>query len=33
MQESGRDPDNRDKNAENFEAKEKRDVTDFSKKE
>jgi hypothetical protein len=33
MQESGRGPEIRGKNAENFEAKEKRGVTDFPKKE
>ncbi|MFA5718305.1 MAG: hypothetical protein WC952_11375 [Desulfobulbaceae bacterium] len=33
MQESGRGPENRGKNAENFEAKEKRGMTDFPKRE
>jgi hypothetical protein len=33
MQESRRGPEIRGKNAENFEAKEKRGVTDFPKKE
>lgn len=33
MQESGRGPENGGKNAENFEAKEKRGVTGFPKRE
>ena len=33
MQETGRGPENRGKNAENFEAKEKRGVTSFPKRE
>ena len=33
MQETGRGPENGGKNAENFEAKEKRAVTDFPKRE
>jgi len=33
MQESGRVPENEGKNAENFEAKEKRGMTDFPKRE
>lgn len=33
MQESGRGPENVGKNAENFEPKEKRDMTDFPKGE
>jgi hypothetical protein len=33
MQESGRGPENGGKNAENFEAKEKRGMTDFPKRE
>jgi hypothetical protein len=33
MQESGRGPENRGKNAENFEAKEKRSMTSFPKRE
>ncbi|MCG3170447.1 MAG: hypothetical protein CALGDGBN_01997 [Pseudomonadales bacterium] len=33
MQESGRGPENGGENAENFEAKEKRGMTDFPKKE
>ncbi|GAB6081987.1 hypothetical protein JCM30471_09010 [Desulfuromonas carbonis] len=33
MQESGRGPENGGKNAENFEGKEKRGMTDFPKRE
>jgi len=33
MQETGRGPENRGKNAENFQPKEKRGMTDFPKKE
>jgi len=33
MQETGRGPENGGKNAENFEAKEKRGMTDFPKRE
>lgn len=33
MQETGRGPENRGKNAENSEAKEKRGMTDFPKRE
>jgi hypothetical protein len=33
MQDTGRGPENGDKNAEAFEAKEKRDVTSFPKRE
>ncbi|MDY6849489.1 MAG: hypothetical protein SV239_10290 [Thermodesulfobacteriota bacterium] len=33
MQDTGRGPENGGKNAENFEAKEKRGVTDFPKRE
>jgi hypothetical protein len=32
MQQTGRGPENRGKNAENFEAKEKRGMTDFPKR-
>ncbi len=32
MQESGRGPENEDRNSENFEPKEKRDMTDFPKR-
>ncbi len=33
MQDTGRGPENGGKNAENFEAKEKRDITSFPKRE
>ncbi|NLW80376.1 MAG: hypothetical protein GXY42_01700 [Desulfovibrionales bacterium] len=33
MQDTGRGPENGGKNAENFEAKEKRDMTSFPKRE
>jgi hypothetical protein len=33
IQDTGRDPENGGKNAENFEAKEKRDMTSFPKQE